>query len=50
MLFHGFVRPIKSLHSFIHIIQFHQSITRSKRTVRYSIGHNTLSLTLTHKI
>lgn len=46
----GFVRLTKSLHSFIHITQFHQSITRSKRTIRYSIGHNTLSLTLIHKI
>jgi hypothetical protein len=39
-----------SIHSFIHSIQFHQSVTRSKRPVRYRISHNTVYLTLIHKI
>jgi hypothetical protein len=37
------------IHSFIHFIQFHQSITRCKRPDGYRVSHNTLYLTLIHK-
>lgn len=42
--------PFNATHSFFHsFIHFHQSITRSKKPEAYSIGHNSLYLTVIHK-
>jgi len=38
------------IHSFIHFIQSHQSITRFKRPDGYRIGQNALYFTLIHKL